>query len=270
MLKGIRHFLLLAHTGSSNRYWEIDALRGVAIVMMVIYHAAYDMAFLGFYQANVLIGPWRAFARLTASLFILLVGGSIALSHARTGHHIGGWSAYKNYLTRGIKLLGWGMVITLVTWIYMGKPVIIFGILHLIGATTALAYPFISLRAANLVIGAAIIASGIYLNQLPVIHPWLLLVGLRPRALVQLDYFPLLPWFGVALLGVFIGQQLYPGGKRRFNPPDLDRWPGIRELVWLGERSLSIYLIHQPVLLAIFNLANALMLGNVLVNEVFQ
>jgi uncharacterized membrane protein len=107
-------------------------------------------------------------------------------------------------------------------------------------------------------IGVALIALGMHLNQLPVSYPWLLLLGLRPRWLLQLDYFPLLPWLGVALLGIFIGQRLYPNGTRRFNLPESNGQPGIKELVRLGNRSLAIYLIHQPILFVVLNAISAL------------
>jgi uncharacterized membrane protein len=251
-------FLLLLHRIGANRFWEIDALRGVAIAMMVVYHLAYDLVLLGYHQTSVVTGPWRVFARATATLFVLLVGVSLAISFVRRSRHERGWRLFNTYLVRGLKLLGWGMVITLITWLYMGKVVIIFGILHLIGAVTILAYPFLSLRWSNLPIGVAMIALGMYLNQLQVSHPWLLLLGLRPRWLFQVDYFPLLPWFGVALLGVFVGQSLYPTGARRFDLPEWDGKPGIREFVWLGHHSLAIYLIHQPILFAALSVLGAL------------
>ena len=250
--------LLLLHRTSTNRYWEIDALRGIAIVMMVIYHLVYDLVLFGHYQASVVSGPWRVFARVTASLFILLAGVSLSLAYARVSPQERGWHLYQKYLARGLKLLGWGMVITLVTWAYMGKAVIIFGILHLIGTITILAYPFLSLRWANLPIGLGMITLGVPLNQVPVSHSWLLLLGLKPPMLLQLDYFPLLPWFGVALLGVFISQNLYPGGIRHFNLPDWVGQTGLKQLVWLGRHSLAIYLIHQPILIATLNILSAI------------
>ncbi len=251
-------FLLLVHKSSANRYWEIDALRGVAIVMMVIYHLVFDLVLFGYYQGSAVTGPWRVFARVTAILFISLVGVSLAISYARRSHQERGRGLYRKYLARGLKLIGWGLVITIATWVFMGRVVIIFGILHLIGTVTILAYPFLSLRWINLPIGVALIALGMHLNQLPVSHPWLLLLGLRPRWLLQLDYFPLLPWFGVALLGIFIGQSLYPGGTRRFKLPAWGSQPGIKEFAWLGNRSLAIYLIHQPILFAVLNAISAL------------
>jgi uncharacterized membrane protein len=255
-------FLLLVHKKGGSRYWEIDVLRGVAILMMVTYHCAYDLTLFGYYRANVFVGPWRVFARITATLFIMLAGAALTFSYRREGTQKSGWDGYRKYLIRGLKLAGWGMVITLVTWIYMGKVVIIFGILHLVGAVTALAYPFITLGWANLLIAAALIPLGMVLNQVPVSQPWLLLLGLRPRWLFQLDYFPLLPWFGVALLGIFLAQSLYPSGRRRLDLPDLGQGPGVKSLVWLGQRSLAIYLLHQPLLFALFALAQAVGLRN--------
>ena len=263
-VKQLGSFLLLIHKRGASRYWEIDALRGVAIVMMVTYHLAYDLTLFGYYRANVFIGPWRVFARITATLFIMLAGGALVFSYRRDGAERSNWGLYRKYLVRGLKLVAWGMVITLITWIYMGKVVIVFGILHLVGTVTVLAYPFLPLGWANLVIAAALIPLGMYLNQVSVSQPWLLLLGLRPRWLFQLDYFPLLPWFGVALLGIFLAQSLYPLGRRRLDLPDLSQGPGVKSLVWLGQRSLAIYLAHQPLLFALFALADAVGLKNIL------
>ena len=62
---------------------------------------------------------------------------------------------------------------------------------------------------------------------------------------------PLFPWFGVVLVGVLAGRALI--GRAESQP--LARWrvadPITRGLRWAGRKSLPIYLIHQPVLLAI-------------------
>jgi uncharacterized membrane protein len=261
--KRIGLFSLLSHQGGSIRYWEIDALRGVAILMMVVYHLAYDLTLFGYYRENVFVGPWRVWARITATLFILLAGVSLAISQARAEQRAaGGRNLFRRHLMRGLSLVGWGLVITLITWIYMGRPVVIFGILHLIGAATILAYPFLSRPWPSLALGTVLIPVGMYLNRLPVSHPWLLLLGLRPRTLYQLDYFPLLPWFGVVLLGVFAGRLLYSGGVRRFTSPERGEWMGVRELAWLGQRSLAIYLVHQPFLFTLLTVASLVGLRN--------
>ncbi len=260
MLDKVGSFLLLHHREGGSRYWEIDVLRAVAIVNMVIYHLAYDLRFLGYTQTNVTVGAWLVYQRAIATTFITLAGVVQAISYERASRRTAGWDLYKTYLLRGLKLVGWGMVISLVTGVYMEQWVVIIGILHLIGAATILSIPFLAFRPADtrlhaalyLGVGATIIALGSYLNQVPVTHPWLLIFGLRPPTLFQFDYFPLLPWFGVSLLGVLVGQVLYPGGARRFKLPAWGEQAGIKQVGWLGRHSLAVYLIHQPVLFGIF------------------
>ena len=64
-----------------TRLWEVDTLRGVAIVLMVFFHFVWDLSYFGLYQANVLVGPWQTFARFIATLFIFVMGVSLTLSY---------------------------------------------------------------------------------------------------------------------------------------------------------------------------------------------
>ena len=63
-----------------------------------------------------------------------------------------------------------------------------------------------------------------------------------------IDYFPLIPWFGVTLLGLTLGELLYKENKRRFHFPDLSKYKPVTMISWMGKHSLAIYLIHQPVI----------------------
>jgi uncharacterized membrane protein len=247
--------LLLTHGAAAERHWELDALRGLAILLMVSYHLVFDLAFLGFYAAPVTVGAWRVYGRASATLFLLLVGIALTLSQARGADRAGRLSGSGVYLARGSKIFGWGVVITVSTWAYFGQPVILFGILHLIGVSVILAYPFLRLRITNAIIGLVLLLFGAWLNGIPVTRPWFLWLGLRPPAFHQLDWFPLLPWFGLVLLGVAAGAYLYPGGLRRFELPAWGGRPGVRQLAWLGRHSLLIYLVHQPILFGLLALA---------------
>ena len=60
---------------------------------------------------------------------------------------------FGKYLLRGAKLLAWGMVITAVTYFVVGRGFVVFGILHLLGLSTILAYPFLRSRWASLIAG---------------------------------------------------------------------------------------------------------------------
>jgi uncharacterized membrane protein len=229
----------------------VDAARGVAIAMMVVYHLMYDLDYFGGYPIESTSGFWARFADATASAFLLLVGVSLAISYARASAGHPGRSLFGKYLLRGIRIFAYGMALTVVFLVF-GMGVVAFGILHLIGVSIILAYPFLRYRFANLFLGLSLVAAGVYMRieGLSSQSPWLLPFGVVPENLVMPDYRPLLPWFGVVLLGVFAGNVVY-GGLRR---PALfvGKAPAVaRPLLPLGRNSLFVYLIHQPILIAL-------------------
>ena len=62
---------------------------------------------------------------------------------------------------------------------------------------------------------------------------------------------PLFPWLGVLLVGVAAGHWLVRTDFRALAP--LARLP--RSVAWLGRRSLLVYMVHQPLLIAAVALA---------------
>ncbi|MDY6865598.1 MAG: heparan-alpha-glucosaminide N-acetyltransferase [Halobacteriota archaeon] len=236
---------------SSDRFWELDLLRGVAVIMMVIFHFLYDLSYFGDCNLNVHYGFWWYFARVTATIFILLVGISLSLSYSRIEElGMSRRGRITKYAKRGLKVFLWGLVVTVVTWIFLRDGFIIFGVLHFIGISIILSYPFIKHRYSNLVLGTVMIAIGLSLRDLTFDSYFLIWLGFRPEYFYTFDYFPILPWFGVVLIGLFIGNSLYDGQKRKFDLFDLTENTLVRPLSFLGRHSLFIYLIHQPVLVA--------------------
>lgn len=235
-----------------NRLWEIDALRGVAIVMMVIFHLMWDLWFFRILPGVVLYaGFWKYFQRTTAILFLLLVGVSLTVSYRRaTGRADGNGQLWPKFLGRGLRTFGWGMVISLGVWL-AGVGNVHFGILHLIGVSISLAYPLLTYRWLNLALWAIFFVAGGWLQTVRVEFPWLVWLGLQPVRYAPNDYFPLIPWFGVVLLGVFLGNTFYGQQGRLVPLPDWPAAPPARLLQFLGRHSLTIYLIHQPLLVAI-------------------
>ncbi|MCK4268896.1 MAG: DUF1624 domain-containing protein, partial [Methanogenium sp.] len=63
----------------SVRYLEIDIARGIAILMMVIFHIFFDLSFFGIADMGVHSGFWRGFGYLTAILFVFIAGISLSL-----------------------------------------------------------------------------------------------------------------------------------------------------------------------------------------------
>jgi uncharacterized membrane protein len=232
-----------------DRFWEVDAARGVAIIMMIVYHTTYDLDTLGGYDVQSTTGFWALFADVTAGLFLFLVGVSLAISRARTS--LTGWRLFGKYLARGLRILAYGVVLTVV-FLALGMGVVAFGILHLIGISIILAYPFLRLRFTNLVLGTLIFAAGQYILAQGLYSQsfWLLPFGIVPEGVIMPDYRPLLPWFGVVLIGLFFGNVVYGDGRR---PAVLeDKAPVLaRPLLPPGRNSLFIYLIHQPIIIAL-------------------
>jgi uncharacterized membrane protein len=232
-----------------DRFWEVDAARGVAIIMMIVYHTTYDLDTLGGYDVQSTTGYWALFADLTAGLFLFLVGVSLAISRARTS--LTGWRLFGKYLARGARILAYAAVLTVV-FLALGMGVVAFGILHLIGISIILAYPFLRLRLTNLVLGTLIFLAGQYIlaQDLGSQSFWLLPFGVVPEGVIMPDYRPLLPWFGVVLIGLFFGNVVYGGGRR---PVVLgDKAPMLaRPLLPPGRNSLFVYLIHQPIIIAL-------------------
>jgi uncharacterized membrane protein len=232
-----------------DRFWEVDAARGVAIIMMIVYHTTYDLDTLGGYDIQSTTGYWALFADGTAGLFLFLVGVSLAISRARSG--LRGWRLFGKYLARGSRILAYAVVLTLV-FLTLGMGIVAFGILHLIGVSIILAYPFLRLRFTNLVLGTLIFVAGQYVlaQGLDSQSYWLLPFGIVVEGVIMPDYRPLLPWFGVVLIGLFFGNVVYADGRR---PAVLeDKAPvAARPLLPPGRNSLFIYLIHQPIIIAL-------------------
>jgi uncharacterized membrane protein len=78
---------------------------------------------------------------------------------------------------------------------------------------------------------------------------WLAPLGVVPEKLVMPDYRPLLPWFGVVLLGVFFGNAVYLGWRRKTQAMMMPSYA--RPIGFLGRHTLFIYLVHQPVIIAV-------------------
>ncbi len=233
-----------------ERYWEIDVARGVAVVTMIVFHAAFDLNFFGVLPLDVTGGFLRMLAYLTASTFIFLVGASFTISYARAGRRLAGRDLTLKYVRRGLTIFCYGLVITAVTRLFLPSVYIVFGILHFIGVAVLLAPLFARFNPINLILtSTACIFAGYIADAVP--GPWpLLWLGIHPESFASLDYVPLLPWFGLVLLGMAFGSLFYPDGRRGFSFQAAEP-AAVRPLSFLGRHSLLIYFLHQPFLLLV-------------------
>ncbi len=232
------------------RYWEIDFLRGIAILLMIVLHFFVDLSILRILEFPFRWAIWSFWQKATAAIFLLLAGICLIISHhheiqQNTGK---GQRLFKKHLKRGLVIFGYGLLITIVTRIYLKEGYVVFGVLHLIGATIILSYPLLTLRYLNLFLGAGVIIVGFYLNSFHFTFPWLLWAGFQKNGFYSVDYFPIFPWLGYVLIGLFLGNRLYSPKGRMFPLNDCSRLLWVRGFCYLGKHSLMVYLIHQPLL----------------------
>jgi len=233
-------------TAKRPRLPLIDIARGVAIVAMVFYHLAWDLSFYRLIPVDAGYDPgWVAFARSILFAFILLVGMGLVLGH-------GEGVRWRAFWRRWLLVAAGAGLITLGTFIVFPDSFVYFGVLHAIALFSLLALPFLFTPVwLTALVGAAVIA-------LPFLHAdplfdqkafsWL---GFWVTPPLTNDLVPVFPWFGFTLAGV-AAMRLMRGR------PVMARLAAVqprsrpaRGLALMGRWSLLVYLVHQPVLLAV-------------------
>lgn len=218
---------------STTRIWELDFLRGIAILLMIFFHFMFDLK--EFFQVAVSYDSGFIYyiGKLAAILFIFIAGVSCSLS--------------RNNLRRGSKIFVLGLMITLVTNLTVPGLNIIFGILHFLGVSIIIYQYAGSLRPCLLyLLGVLTIIIGNTLDQITLPNNFLAPLGLLGDDFYSADYYPLFPWFGLFLFGTASGKLAYTSKKSLFHRSPNNHW-----LEFLGKHSLVIYLAHQPILLLV-------------------
>lgn len=225
---------------------------------MIFLHIIWDLDYFGITSIN---NEVYKFQKIVPALFFLLVGICLVASKNRK-IHLPSYNEKKynlHLILRGLKIFSLGMIITTITLILLPDKPIMFGVLHCIGFCIILSIPFLKLKPAYAVISAVtIILLGLIMAMLPMEDPTMvhLAAGLHQAGVstYTIDYFPLFPWFGITLLGITLGNILYKDNKRRFRFPDLSKYKPVTMFSWMGQHSLAIYLLHQPVIAGVLSL----------------
>ena len=115
---------------TKNRYYFVDALRGLALINMVLYHFSYDI-FVIYGQNPDWLGSPAAFCWQQGICWSFILISGFSWRFGKAGN-----------LKRGLFLNGLGLLITAVTWLVIPDEVIFFGILNFIGCAVLLTIPF--------------------------------------------------------------------------------------------------------------------------------
>ncbi|MDH5385786.1 MAG: DUF1624 domain-containing protein [Candidatus Aminicenantes bacterium] len=234
----------VSQKSGSRRIWEIDFLRGLSIILVVGYHLLYDLGefvgverFFGF-TTDLSTIAWSVAQHFFAGLFIVLSGTSSTLTRSN--------------MRRGLKLLAVSLAVTAITYIFDSSSAVWFGILQLLavsilvfGAAFEKAKPVTCAAWGVFVLGLGAVLH-LLKKGMTIRFDWLLPFGIHRPGYSSFDYFPLIPWLGVFLIGAVLGKSVY--APRRSLLP----WRLPQTFVnAAGRHSLLIYIFHQPVILAV-------------------
>ncbi|MCL2120794.1 MAG: DUF1624 domain-containing protein [Clostridiales bacterium] len=238
-----------------DRIWIIDELRGLAIVLMVFFHLLVDLRDFFGYAIAYYASPWIFVGRTSAILFMLVSGASCSLS-ANNGK-------------RGVRVFLLGMVVTLATFLFIPTLYIRFGILHFLGSAMILWGIMDKLiRKQSVKLTVLLLCSPLFLllgipfGKSHVESPYLFFLGLITSSYSSYDHYPLIPWLGVFFIGGAAGILLLKSEKNKARLSAIADPAGfpkpvaytLRGLMALGRKSLLIYIVHQPLMLALLYL----------------
>ncbi len=217
----------------SSRDQSLDLMRGIAIVMMIVFHLIYDLNEFGYTNIPLsnfwLTSYWRY---LIVFLFLNAVGISLVIAYGKS-------FSLKKFIKR-LALLGLAAFsVSLGTYILFPDAWVYFGILHLIWTATLIAIIFVQFPKTSLFVAALIFIFG-YLNLPDLSFFRFLLSDYLP--LSSVDFYPLFPWIAFVFTGIYLGHN--PIYKKIF----FMRMPFLQ---LVGQHSLIIYLLHQVILFSL-------------------
>lgn len=241
-----------------ERAWELDFLRGIALLMMLFMHMSWDVRYefgadvFSYLKAGWF---WSFIHPVIVVLFVSVSGICCTLS--------------RNNVKRGLKLLGATFALTLgtvlITYIAHVECLIIFNVLAVLTCGIFL-YALISFiekktkadpNAVNVImglIGLYIVICGCNIHYIDYSTDNLIFlpVGFDIAGTPDMaDYMPLFPWLGVFMIGCVIGRLCYKEKKTLFAGRGKVMRAISRPVEFIGRHSLIIYLVHQPVVYGI-------------------
>ncbi len=223
-----------------GRFDRLDALRGLAMVWMAVFHLAFDLNHFGLIQPRQFftLDPfWYGQRTAILSGFLFCAGLSLAVA-------LDAGQGSLRFWRRWAQIAGCALLVSVGSAIMFPKSWIFFGVLHGMAVMLLLAR-----LAAPL--GGLLWPLGVLAVVLPQVVQWPLFdpsplawVGLVTKKPVTEDFVPVLPWIGVMLWGLAAGQWLLRFRRAWLAGPLA---APLQPLALLGRWSLSFYMLHQPV-----------------------
>ncbi|WP_413693745.1 heparan-alpha-glucosaminide N-acetyltransferase [Psychromonas sp. KJ10-2] len=220
-----------------KRIFEVDLLRGSAIVLMVIFHFCYNLAVFDWWDINTSKQlEWQVFRRVIVSGFLLAVGMSSYLAYSQQIN----W--FKLTKSTG-KLIAVAWLITVGSIFMYPNAWIYFGIIHFIAVALPIAAVFSRFPNTALLLGVSCLISyqmG-WLSMKPI---WVWSVYHLNIPTKTMDLASFIPWIASVLIGIYLMHKSLFNLKAKNNK-------FTNTLARLGQHSLAIYILHQPIMYGI-------------------
>lgn len=164
---------------------------------MFAFHLTWDLSYFGYIDPRIVFRPaFKIFAETIGSTFLAVAGVSLVLAHAPRFRA-------RAYLRHLAIIIAAAAAVSLATYIFVPEGFIFFGILHCIALASLIALPFLFLPWWIPFLGAVFVIAAPRVFVSPSFDApiwwWTGLSTFEPRTN---DYWPILPWAGVLLLGV--------------------------------------------------------------------
>ena len=222
--------------------------------MMIAYHFCFDLTFYRWTDWAMLDDVrWIAWRSAIVTSFLFVAGVSLALRDDR--ERLRGTSAWfdRAFLRRWAQIAGAALLVTAGSALLFPASFIYFGVLHFVAVAICVCRRAPRLGGWAIALGGVAIALGVSIAD-PMFDPrWIDWIGFAAHKPITEDYVPLFPWLGVVLVGCGVGALW---GRRGFAlaPPLATGWEAVPRairvtLATMGRWSLTIYLLHQPLLL---------------------
>lgn len=230
-----------------KRIYNLDKIRGLTIISMVLFHLMYNINFfreISWYNETLLNKVWQ----LSIALSFFIISGITSTL----------LSANKN-IKRGLKTSIVGLLISVATYIFAKDQFIVWGVMNGLGLSMIIGGLLNNNRifSKNMILIFLLIFTFTYniprnslidvsfFNHLyeKNIFP----LGFPSDKFVSADYFPIIPWIFAYFSGISLGSFLHE--KNFYNKYGTDNL-----LAKIGRYSMPIYLIHQVILYPIVSL----------------
>lgn len=220
----------------------LDLARGIACLTMPIYHGVHNLYVVGLTDSQWTKHLfWMIYQKLGLGTFVLVSGMAFVLSTQKG-------IKWDRISKRAAKLALVACGITLITYLLMPTNFVRFGVIHFFASTIVLASIIRPLNKWLVLPGLSVVIAAFFLPYSGLYpEPALYITGLMSERPRSMDYIPLMPWFGVFMLGMGLAHFL--------RLPTHHRQPAnwMRPIIFLGKHSLVFYLVHLVVVYAILS-----------------